>query len=67
MAKRKSKATVSRYDSADYLKTEEEMGAYLEACLEQAPDDASYLAAALAPQRVYDPTRGQCVRKQLCQ
>ena len=47
MGKRKSKVTVSRYDSADYLKTEEDMAAYLEACLEEAPDDASYLAAAL--------------------
>jgi probable addiction module antidote protein len=47
MAKRKGKVTVSRYDSADYLKTEEDMAAYLEACLEEAPDDASYLAAAL--------------------
>jgi hypothetical protein len=43
MAKRKSKITVLRYDSADYLKTEQDM----EACLEEAPDDASYLAAAL--------------------
>jgi probable addiction module antidote protein len=47
MAKRNSKVTVSRYDSADYLKTEEDMAAYLEACLQEAPDDASYLAAAL--------------------
>ena len=29
MAKRKSKVTVSRYDSADYLKTELDMAAYL--------------------------------------
>ena len=43
----KSKVTVSRNDSADYLKTEQDMAAYLEACLEAAPDDASHLAAAL--------------------
>ena len=47
MAKRKSKVIVSRYDSADYLRTENDMAAYLEACLEEASDDASYLAAAL--------------------
>jgi DNA-binding phage protein len=51
MAKRKSKVTVSRYDSADYLKTEQDMAAYLEACLEEAPDEASYLAAASARSR----------------
>ena len=47
MEKRKSKVDVSRYDSADYLRTENDMAAYLEACLEEASDDASYLAAAL--------------------
>ncbi len=45
--KRKSTMTVSRYDSADYLHTEEDMAAYLEACLEEAPDDAAFLADAL--------------------
>ncbi|HEX4050129.1 MAG TPA: addiction module antidote protein [Steroidobacteraceae bacterium] len=46
MAKRKGN-TSSRYDSADHLKTGRDTVAYLEACLEEAPDDASYLAAAL--------------------
>jgi len=45
--KRKNTVTVSRYDSADYLKTEQDMAAYLEACLEEAPDDAAFLAQAL--------------------
>jgi probable addiction module antidote protein len=45
--KRKSTVTFSRYDSADYLKTEADMAAYLQACLEEAPDDAAFLAAAL--------------------
>lgn len=45
--KRKTTVTVSRYDSADYLKSEADMAAYLEACLEEAPDDAAFLAAAL--------------------
>jgi probable addiction module antidote protein len=47
MGTRKSKVTVSRYDSADYLKTEQDMAAYLQACLQEASDDASYLAAAI--------------------
>jgi probable addiction module antidote protein len=47
MEKRKSKVAVSRYDSADYLRTEKDMAAYLHACLEEGSDDASYLAAAL--------------------
>jgi probable addiction module antidote protein len=37
----------SRYDTADYLKSEEDMVAYLEACLEEAPDDPALIAAAL--------------------
>ncbi|MGQ0485027.1 MAG: addiction module antidote protein [Hyphomicrobiales bacterium] len=37
----------SRYDVADYLKSEEDMAAYLEACFEEAGDDAAYIAAAL--------------------
>jgi probable addiction module antidote protein len=37
----------SRYDSADYLKSEEDMAAYLEACLEEAPDDPAFIASAL--------------------
>lgn len=47
MAKRKKRIAVSRYDSADYLKTAQDVAAYLNACLREAPDDASYLAAAL--------------------
>ena len=40
-------AKFSRYDVADYLKSEEDMAAYLEACFDEAGDDASYIAAAL--------------------
>jgi probable addiction module antidote protein len=47
VAKRKKKETFSRWDPADYLKSEEDMAAYLEACLEEAPDDPALLAAAL--------------------
>jgi probable addiction module antidote protein len=35
------------YDVADYLKTDEDMTAYLEACFEEAGDDAAMIAAAL--------------------
>jgi probable addiction module antidote protein len=45
--KRRAKETFSRWDAADYLKSEADMVAYLRACLEEAPDDPSLLAAAL--------------------
>ena len=32
----------SRYDVADYLKSEEDMAVYLEACFEEAGDDATF-------------------------
>ena len=35
------------YDVADYLKTDEKMALYLEACFEEAGDDAAFIAAAL--------------------
>ena len=37
----------ARYDSADYLKTEEDIAAYLEAVMEEGGDDAAYIARAL--------------------
>ena len=46
-ATRRKKETFSRWDAADYLKSEAAMVAYLEACLEEAPDDAALLAKAL--------------------
>ncbi|GHU12235.1 transcriptional regulator [Betaproteobacteria bacterium] len=36
-----------KWDSAEYLKTEEDMASYLEACMEEAPDDAAFIASAL--------------------
>lgn len=36
-----------RWDSAQHLGTEEERAAYLDACLEEAGDDASFVAHAL--------------------
>lgn len=45
MARKKEK--YSRYDVVDYLKSEEDIAAYLDACIEEAGDDAAYIAAAL--------------------
>ncbi len=41
------KTTTSRYDVAEHLRSPEEMAAYLEACIEEAPDDAAFIAKAL--------------------
>jgi probable addiction module antidote protein len=41
------KTTTSPYDSAEYLKTDEDMALYLEACFEEAGDDAAFIAKAL--------------------
>ncbi len=39
--------TFSRYDSAGYLKTEEDIALYLEACMEEGGDDPAFIAHAL--------------------
>jgi probable addiction module antidote protein len=36
-----------KWDSAEHLKTDEDMAAYLGACLEEAGDDAAFIAKAL--------------------
>ena len=41
----KTKTTL--YDVSEHLRTPEEMAAYLEACLEEASDDAAFIAKAL--------------------
>ena len=41
------KLGITPYDSAEYLKTGEDMAAYLEACLEEAGDDTVFIAQAL--------------------
>ena len=46
-SKRRGKESFSRWDAADYLRTEKDMVAYLQACLEEAPDDPGLLVAAL--------------------
>lgn len=45
--RRRTKETFSRWDAADYLKSEEDMAAYLQACIEEAADDPAFIAAAL--------------------
>lgn len=42
-----AKTKTTRYDVAEHLRTPEEMAAYLEACLEDAGDDAAFVAKAL--------------------
>lgn len=42
-----SSETFSRYDTADYLKSEEDIIAYLEAVMEEGSDDPAYIARAL--------------------
>jgi probable addiction module antidote protein len=37
----------SKYDTAEYLKTDADMAAYLDACLQEAGDDPAYIAHAL--------------------
>ncbi len=42
-----TKTRTTRYDVTEHLRTEEEMAAYLEACIEEADGDASFVAKAL--------------------
>lgn len=37
----------TRYDAAEYLKTDADMAAYLDACLQEAGDDPAFIAHAL--------------------
>ena len=42
-----AKTITSRYDVAEHLRTPEEMAAYLDACIEVANGDATFIAKAL--------------------
>ncbi len=46
-AKKSKKTKTTPYDVAEHLRTPEEMAAYLDAWLEEAPDDAAGIARAL--------------------
>ena len=41
------KTVTTRYDVSEHLRTPEEMAAYLEACIEEANGDATFIAKAL--------------------
>jgi probable addiction module antidote protein len=41
------KLALHAWDSAEHLKTEEDIAAYLDACFEEAGDDAAFIARAL--------------------
>ena len=41
------KFKLRKWDSAEHLKSDEDMVLYLEACLEEAGDDAAFIAKAL--------------------
>ena len=45
--KRSRKPRLSRYDVVEHLRTPEEMAAYLEASIEEARGDATFIAKAL--------------------
>ena len=42
-----TKTVTTPYDVAEHLHTAEDMAAYLEACMEEAPSDAAFIAKAL--------------------
>ena len=47
MSEKLSPEKFSRWDSADYLKTEEDIDLYFELCLQGDPGDGSLVRAAL--------------------
>ena len=47
VAKKSSRTKTTPYDVTEHLRTPEEMAAYLDAWLEEAPDDAAGIARAL--------------------
>lgn len=46
-AKKQAREKVARYDTTDYLKSEQDMVAYLEASMQEAGDDPASVAVAL--------------------
>lgn len=42
-----NKTATTRFATSEHLRTPEEMAAYLEACFEEAGDDAAFIAKAL--------------------
>lgn len=54
--------TFSRYDSADYLRTEADIAAYLKACAEEAPNDPVFMLKALGAvaRALHEPAGRSC-------
>ena len=50
-----SKTKTLPYDSAEYLKTDEDIQQYLEACFEEGDDDAAFTLHALGVQHSARP------------
>jgi probable addiction module antidote protein len=46
-ARKRRKEKFTPYDTADYLKSTDDLVAYLEACMEEGDDDPAFIAAAL--------------------
>src|SRR5687768_16471143 len=46
-AKKRRKEKFTPYDTADFLKSKDDMVAYLEACMEEGEDDPAFIAHAL--------------------
>ena len=42
-----NRPSLKKWDSAEHLKTDEDIAMYLEACFEEAGDDAAFIAKAL--------------------
>jgi probable addiction module antidote protein len=42
-----NKPRLKKWDSAEYLKTDQDIALYLEACFEEAGEDAAFIAKAL--------------------
>jgi probable addiction module antidote protein len=45
--RKRRKEKFAPYDTADHLKSKEDIVAYLEACMEEGDDDPAFIAAAL--------------------
>ncbi len=51
----------SRYDTAEHLRTEEEVALYLEACLENAGNDPAFIAPwGSSESKKHEPASPRC-------
>lgn len=47
MKTRKTGIALTKFDAADYLKTEKDMAGFFDACLQESGDDPAFITAAL--------------------